>query len=58
MAFSVDNPPTQKQFIQNIESKLVDPDFQGDIYALLRPGVEYNQDNAFELIKTKILEKL
>ncbi len=34
MAFSADNPPTQKQFMRNMEKKLEDPDFEGDIYTL------------------------
>jgi len=58
MAFSVDNPPTQKQFIRNIEEKLEDPDFEGDIYGLLRPGIQYDQAKAYELIKTELLEKI
>lgn len=58
MAFSVDKPPTQKQYILNMEKKLQDPDFQGDIYALLRPGVEYDQEKAYELIRTELLEKI
>lgn len=58
MAFSVGNPPTQKQFLQNIEEKLKDPDFEGDIYGLLRPGVQYDQNEAFELVKTELLEKI
>jgi len=58
MAFSVDKPPTQKQFILNMEEKLQDPDFEGDIYALLRPGVEYDQSKAYELIKTELIEKI
>ena len=33
MAFSVKRPPTQKQFLINMEEKLQDPDFEGDIYA-------------------------
>jgi len=58
MAFSVNKPPTQKQFLLNMEQKLEDPDFEGDIYALLRPGVEYDQNKAYELIKTKLIEKI
>lgn len=58
MAFSVDKPPTQKQFILNMEEKLEDPDFEGDIYALLRPGVQYDQSKAYELIKTELIEKI
>jgi len=58
MAFSVDKPPTQKQFLLNMEQKLEDPDFEGDIYALLRPGVEYDQAKAYKLIKTELTEKI
>jgi hypothetical protein len=58
MAFSTDKPPTQTQFILNVEEKLQDPNFEGDIYALLRPGVEYNQNKAYELIKSELIEKL
>lgn len=58
ISFSVDNPPTKKQYLLNMEKKLVDPDFQGDIYGLLRPGVEYDQDKAYELIRNELIEKI
>jgi len=58
MAYSVDKPPTKKQFLVNMEEKLQDPDFVGDIYGLLRPGVEYDQNKAYELIKTELIEKI
>jgi len=58
MAFSVDKPPSQKQFILNMEEKLENPDFQGDIYALLRPGIGYDQAEAYKIIKTELLEKI
>jgi len=58
MTFSVDNPPTKKQFLRNMEQKLEDPDFKGDTYALLRPGVEYDQNKAYELVKRKLIEKI
>ena len=41
-----------------MEQKLEDPNFEGDIYGLLRPGVEYDQAKAYELIKTKLIEKI
>jgi len=56
MAFSVDNPPTKRQYLRNMEQKLQDPDFEGDIYALLRPGVEYDQNKAYELVKRELIE--
>ena len=56
MAFSVGSPPTQKQYLANMEEKLQDPGFEGDIYGLLRAGIEYDQSKAYELIKTEIIE--
>ena len=58
MEFSVDQPPSQKEFLQNIEQKEEDPAFGGDIYALLRPGIKYDQQTAFELVRTEIIEKI
>ena len=58
IAYSVKKPPTQKQFIVNMEEKLQDPDFEGDIYALLRPGIAYDQNKGYELIKTELIDKL
>lgn len=58
MAFSVDKPPTQNQFLRNMEEKLEDPDFSGDIYALLRPGIEYDQAKAYELVRTELIVKI
>lgn len=58
IAFTVDNPPTQKKFLRNLEDKLSDPDFEGDIYGLLRPGIVYNQNKAYELIKSTLISKL
>ena len=52
MAFSVDRPPSKKQFLLNMDEKMQDPDFEGDIYALLRPGIDYNQNKAYEMLKT------
>ncbi len=58
ISFSVDKSPTQKQFFRNMEGKLSNPDFEGDIYALLRPGIEYDQNKAYELVKTTLIDKI
>ncbi len=58
MKFSVDNPPSQREFILNMESKINDPEFLGDTTALLRPGQEYEPLAAYELIKTELIEKI
>jgi predicted nucleotidyltransferase component of viral defense system len=58
MNFSRGQSPTQKQFLLNMDEKIEDPDFGGDIYALLRPGIEYDQRYAYEIIKDQLISKL
>ena len=42
MSFVVDSPPTQKEYLQNMELKIQDEEFLGDTNSLLRPDDEYN----------------
>lgn len=57
MQFSVDKPPTQKQFLINMEEKMIDREFLEDIHFILKPGVEYNNDTAWELVRKVLVEK-
>lgn len=57
--FSTGNrPPSQKEFLMNIEEKEQDPNFTGDMEALLRTGIAYNQEKAFEWLKSKLINKI
>jgi predicted nucleotidyltransferase component of viral defense system len=58
IGFVVDNPPTQKEYLQNMALKLQDNEFLGDIEMLLRPEENYNPQEAWELIKRELIEKL
>lgn len=58
MSFSTKTPPTKKQFLLNMEAKIKDEWFLGDIAALLRPGEKYDQNEAYELVKTELIERL
>ncbi|CAN5759876.1 nucleotidyl transferase AbiEii/AbiGii toxin family protein [soil metagenome] len=58
MNFSVENPPTQKQFLINMEDKIEDAEFLGDTTALLRPTEKYDDQAAYELIRKKLIEKI
>ncbi len=58
MNFSVENPPSRKQFLLNMEAKMEDAEFLGDTTALLRPTEEYDAQAAYELIKTELIEKI
>lgn len=56
--FVVDNPPTRKQFLQNMELKMKDKEFLNDTIALHRVDEKYDCNEAYELIKTILLEKI
>lgn len=58
MKFSVDEPPTQKVFLQNMEAKMKDDQFLGDISGLIRPSENYDHQTAYELVRTELIEKL
>lgn len=58
MKFSVEYPPSRKQFLQNTEAKMLDTEFLGDTVALLRPTEEFDPAKAYELIKTELIEKI
>lgn len=57
--FSTGNrPPSQKEFLMNIEEKKQDPNFTGDMEALLRTGIAYNQEKAFEWLKAEVIANI
>jgi len=58
MKFSVNKTPTANQFIMNMDEKIKNAEFTGDIYALLRPGMEFNNEKAYAFIKENLLEKM
>lgn len=58
MKFSVAQPPTQREYILNMEAKMEDDEFLGDTMALLRPDVPYNPKAAYELVRTRLIEKI
>ena len=52
------NAVTQKGFIENMENKIEDADFMGDMNGLLRSGIAYDINEAYEFVKKEILEKI
>jgi predicted nucleotidyltransferase component of viral defense system len=57
MKSSVKNPPTPKEYLQNMELKVQDEEFLGDTYQLLRPNELYNPNEAWEMVR-EIIEKV
>jgi hypothetical protein len=58
IGFVVDNPPTQKEYVQNMELKIRDGEFLDDTNLLLRLDDKYNPGEAWELVKNKLIIKL
>ncbi|AKA36014.1 nucleotidyl transferase AbiEii/AbiGii toxin family protein [Flagellimonas lutaonensis] len=56
--FSTGRIPSKKEFLQNIEAKESDPNFAGDMEGLLRTGINYNQEAAFEWLRETFIEKI
>lgn len=58
MEFVVSQPPTYKQFIQNMENKMNDPEFLGDMENLLISEEAYEMQAAYRVVKERIIDKL
>ena len=59
MEFVVDKAPTYKQFVQNMELKLQDPEFMGDTDVLLRDGAgHFDPQYAWTLVKQTFVDLL
>jgi predicted nucleotidyltransferase component of viral defense system len=58
MKFVVDHPPSKKIYLQNIEAKMQDDEFMGDIAGIIWPTEQYNQSAAYELVNKNLLYKL
>jgi len=58
MRFAVGKSPTKKQFLLNMDAKISDEEFINDTSSLLRTIEKYNPNEAYELVKKELLEKL
>lgn len=55
IGFVVDNPPTKKEYLRNMELKMQDEEFLGDTKLLLYPNDTYNPHEAWELVKNQLI---
>ena len=60
MDFVVSMPPTRAAFIKNMEAKMNDDEFLGDIYEIILPNIakEYDNQKAFDLVKERLLNHI
>ena len=50
--------PTYKLYVSNMEDKMENDEFLGDTKTLLRPDEEYDAQEAYKIVKEKIIDKL
>ena len=58
IAATADQPPSYRQFIANLEAKIQVPDYQDNTLPMLRPGIDFNPQDAYALVREKLLELL
>ena len=58
MEFVVDKAPSYKQFVNNMQEKMADPEFTNDMQSLLRPGITFNASDAYPLIYETFIGKM
>ncbi|TVR14860.1 MAG: nucleotidyl transferase AbiEii/AbiGii toxin family protein [Balneolaceae bacterium] len=50
--------PTAREFELNLNEKVQDDEFTGDIMALLRPGIEYDQQVAYDYLLANLILRI
>lgn len=50
--------PGRKEFLMNIQEKENNPEFAGDLEAILRPEINYNQNEAFRWLRNELIERM
>ncbi len=58
MEFAVRKPPSQKEYLLNMELKMQDEEFLGDTNMLLRQGELYDPQEAYTIVKSTLLNKI
>lgn len=58
MSFDGGKAPSQAVFSANMEEKMQEEVFLGDMVGLLRPEVDYDPQEAYEVVKRELIEKL
>lgn len=56
--FSDGESPSQTVYLANMEEKIQEEIFLNDTQALLRPSLTFNPQEAYEIVKSKLIEKI
>ncbi len=49
---------TARELMLNLGEKMKDSNFYGDVKGILRPGIKFDHQDAYELVKTKLIKKI
>jgi predicted nucleotidyltransferase component of viral defense system len=58
ISFSDGKSPSQAVYLSNMEEKLQDDVFLNDTQVLLRPSLDFNPQEAYEVVKRELIEKI
>lgn len=58
MEFVVDKTPSYKQFVNNMEEKMQDPEFLEDTTMLLRPEIKFSPIEAYPLVYKTFIDRM
>jgi predicted nucleotidyltransferase component of viral defense system len=58
LSFSDGESPTRAVYLSNMDEKMQEAVFLNDTQDLLRPTLKYNQQEAYEIVKKELIEKL
>lgn len=58
MNFSDNKHKTSKEYLLNLDDKMNDNVFLGDMTSLLRPSIQYDINAAYALVKTELIDKI
>lgn len=58
MDFVVDHIPTYKEYILNMEEKMKDDEFLGDIVGLIRKEDNFNPQESYDIVKSRLLDRM
>ena len=58
MEFVVERAPSYKEYVQNMQEKMEDREFLTDVNKLLRPGIVFNPQEAYQLVYDKLIDKM
>lgn len=51
-------PPSYRQFITNVEEKMQNPEFLGDVSLILRPDIAFSPQEAYNLVRETLIERI